>query len=202
MRGSLGNIVLIEMPSGYQVMREKVLPEDPKSDAQMNWRNCMRRAAEAVKNLSDEEFAAWTQYVQTLVPAGQRPPAVASEFIKLAAKVVQVSPEAEIPTLPPTAGFVGDGIEVKVSGGAGTIEFRSALPNTEGIVTEVLVQPLNSRNRQAYDRHYRSRGFVDFSTGPLEVEARTGVVACAVRFVKVATGQTSAIIPVGRVFVG
>ena len=67
------------------------------------------------------------------------------------------------------------------------------------MATELLVQRLPSRIRLPKARDYRTARYVAFAGEPVHVPARPGAYACGVRFVRAATGQATAMIPLGMV---
>lgn len=69
-------------------------------------------------------------------------------------------------------------------------------------MTELLFQRLRARRVKPKADAYRTQTFVAFAGEPRAVLAAPGAVACAVRFVRAATGQESAVIPLGVVEVG
>ncbi|HMS56899.1 MAG TPA: hypothetical protein PKA27_16020 [Fimbriimonadaceae bacterium] len=60
-----------------------------------------------------------------------------------------------------------------------------------------MLQPLESVHRRTYLQRYRSAAFHGFTTSPLFVECSAPVVAVAVRFVRVSTGQSTGLIELG-----
>ncbi|RYG26564.1 hypothetical protein EON82_02830 [bacterium] len=83
----------------------------------------------------------------------------------------------------------------------GVLTFSADRANAPGVVTELLIQPLANRRRAVYKDKYVSRGFFAFAPGSLEatVECPPGAYACAIRFVRAATGQETAIVALGVV---
>lgn len=107
--------------------------------------------------------------------------------------------QAAIPSLPPSEAFLGDSVEVSIAAVAGGVEFTASTANGDGVVTELLLQPLASRHRRTYLRQYRSQRFVAFSAGEtVLVPCSPGWVACAIRFVRAATGQETALAELGK----
>jgi len=76
------------------------------------------------------------------------------------------------------------------------IAFSASAPNTPGVTTELLLQPLVSPNRTPHARRYRTVAFHTF-TDPLTVTvpAEEGWYAAAYRFVNPATGQSTPMVP-------
>ena len=88
-------------------------------------------------------------------------------------------------------------------GEAGVL-FTCLVPNSPGVATELLVQTLPSPGRKGSADKYRSRGFVEFAAPGQEafVVLPLGTSLVAVRFVEIASGGSSGIVPLGRVSVG
>ena len=84
------------------------------------------------------------------------------------------------------------------------IVFVASGANSFGVETELLVQRLRTRGRAPGAKGYGTARFVAFSAGGLEAEVPCGpgVWACAVRFVRVATGQETGVVELGVVEVG
>lgn len=132
-------------------------------------------------------------------------------FSGLAAKRLQMFPDEPVPRLPPTSAFLGDGIEVSVAPlpgrgegvGGPAVTFSASGPNSEGVVTELILQRLAGKARKPTAKGYRTQGFVAFAAGALtaEVPCEPGAYAGAIRFVRAATGQETALVPIGKVIV-
>lgn len=156
--------------------------------------------------LSDADRAAWRAYAtgqasENPVTGVRRTPRADNVFRGLAAKYLQIHGGAVAPTTPPTGAFLGDGIAVTVQVGSGMIDFIASGPNSGGIETECLLQRLGRRYYTPQVRDYRTASFAAFAPGALSasIPADPGAYACAVRFVRVATGQESALIEIGAV---
>ncbi len=231
MSGQLGNVVLVSQPSGT-VMRERVIPRNPRSAAQHAWRTAIKRAGEAYRSLTLEQYQAWEQYCQSIAKPGERMVPVVQVFMRLGAKAWQVgdfgdasehkghqeptlTPAHEasptlslgkgegslglVPLWPPTVPFGGDSLVVSVSAVPGGVRFTASGPNAEGVVTELLLQRTTSLFAASYDAHYRCKGFVTFDEPTADVAVPPGFYACAIRFVKMATGEQTAIMRLGTV---
>lgn len=196
----MSSVVYVNQPSGILQMREYTRPDNPRTPAQQAWRQAIAKAGRAWQQLTPEQAKAWGYYAASLVPPGQRPPLAVNVFVQLTARILSLNPEAEIPTAPPTSEFGGDGVNFTVEGVAGGVTFVPDRANTAGAITELLIQPLACSHNNAYRTKYRVKGRAAF--GPaVTVPARRGWYACAVRFVRQETGQSTAIIEVGRVYV-
>lgn len=202
--GKLGSVVFVEQPSGT-VMRPRVIPKNPRSPAQSAWRMAMKRAGEAFKALTSEEYQAWEAYCQQIATPGERMKPVNQVFIGLGAKAYSIQSrlglEPTIPTLPPAAPFGGDGVLVTVSAEPGGVRFQSSHPNTDDVATELLLQPVSSLFAASFDTLYRTKSAVAFTeaTPSVLVPATPGCYACAIRLVRVASGQQTGILRLGSV---
>ncbi|MCE9559515.1 MAG: hypothetical protein K8R88_11240 [Armatimonadetes bacterium] len=110
--------------------------------------------------------------------------------------------ELQIPLTPPQSPTVGDNIILVPSSPApGVVRLTASQPNATGMACESLLQPLTSANRKPRDGHYRTAGFHVFATGSLtaDFQVLTRFVAVAFRFVCIATGQSTGVIPIGVV---
>lgn len=202
--GRLGNVVLVEQPTGT-VMRERVIPRNPRTPAQTSWRTAMKEAGLAYRQLDSAQFLAWQAYAFQLAPAGSRTTPVVQLFMKLSAKAYQahvaLGLDPVIALDPPSVPFGGDSVGVSVSAIVGGIEFSASHPNQAGTATELLVQAVTSPFAATYEAHYRSKAFVAFGSGSLsaQIELRPGWYACAVRFVRISTGEQTLLLPLGTI---
>ena len=90
---------------------------------------------------------------------------------------------------------------ITATGAAGQVTFTSSAANNTYTKTELLLQPLKSRNRTPQPKGYRSKGFVAFAAGALNSNVMTpaGWYYAAYRFVNSTTGQVTALVPLGYV---
>lgn len=79
--------------------------------------------------------------------------------------------------------------------------FSTNAPNGADVTTELLLQPVGSLHSKGTPALFRTKGFHTFTSGSLSgtVAVPSGCYACAVRFVRPSTGQSSALVPVGTV---
>ena len=199
--GKVGETVY-EWRGGRQVTRPYQIPHDPQTDAQLQIRDNMRAANEAYRSLTDAEFKAWKKYAAQEVrhkkyTAQTYHPTTFCAFNQLALKLLQIDPETELPTLPPTTPFLGDTITLTVRGGAGTLFWTASGGNGADVVTELLVQKLKRGQRKAYEGKYRTLGFAFFESPELTdiFFIASGTYATAYRFVNSLTGQASPLVP-------
>jgi hypothetical protein len=207
LHGKVGNVVFAQTRTGL-VVRPRTSPRDPRTPAQAASRERLAHASATWRTIAPAQFAAWRAYAQTLTrvsPVGGPPyvPAPHNVFTALVAKFLQVSPDGPIPLDPPAYPFFGDGIEVTAAPTSGGITFTASAPNSAGIVTELLLQPLAHAGRAPKANLFRSQAFVAFTVGSLShtVPAAPGAYCPAVRFVRAATGQEANIVPLASVAV-
>lgn len=207
--GKVGDLVFVRLPGGGVSMRDRSVPANPKTAVQQAWRQAMARATRLYKTLDEDEYSAWAAFVEmqhrasplaSLSPA----PRVYNVFVALTAKVIALNPGVEPPRMPPATGFLGDGVVVSVEGLSGSVRFTGAGPNSAGVATELLLQPLASPGRRGDPGKYRIAGVHAFTAAgdSVEVACRRGPALAAVRFVSLESGQSSALVPLGRVTVG
>ncbi len=104
-------------------------------------------------------------------------------FATLYGRLLRLDLPAPVPLAPPALPFVGDVVSTSVAGTPTGVEFIATGPKAPGVVTELLIEPLASRNRRTYRERYRHPAFV----------------ACAYQFVNSATGQATEIAELGVV---
>ena len=190
--------------SERSILREKPFPQrDSPSAAQTANRVRMQKVGAAWRSLSMSQALAWQAYGQT--EAGEESAEVALPqliFNRLAMRFLQVSPSLPIPLDPPTSAFPGDSVRVSLTVGAGSILVTALGANAPGVVTEILLQRLDSPLRRTYERKYVAAQFVAFTAGQsVTLPVRAGVWAVATRFTLDATGQSTALLEVGRVVI-
>jgi len=203
--GRLGNAVLCRRDDGQVVLRQRVTPYDPASPAQRHIRELQRRGRLAWNALSMEDQIAWRAFAERMAVQGeQRSMRADLLFRSLNVKRWQIDAGLSPLVAPPDSAFLGDGIAVSATGIPEGIRFTASGPNQAGVTTELLAAPVGSWLAQPNLNAFRSRGFVTFAPGGLSVDvpAQPGRYAVAVRFVRVATGQASAVLRLGVVGVG
>ena len=229
-KGRIGGLVYVPDGRGGMLVRRLGKRRAAPSVAQAAGAARFSPVAGAWNLLSVAEAKAWRRFGEGL---GAKPDGRAVQannaFTALGTKILQMRPGAELPRLPPTEAFLGDGIRVvarasvpAIPAFAGTpsptvpplarsslqgepsLTFTASGPNAEGVVTELLTQRLKSRLRTPVGERYRSAGFVAFAAGALTVEVpvKRGAVAVGVRFVRADTGQESPIVELGVLEVG
>ena len=169
----------------------------------------MMKASRLFSSLDPQTVRTWNAYAATLKTFDEatgrvRCPSGQNVFAGYCCKLWQMDDSVDVPTTPPASPFLGDGITVTVSANGPALVFTGSGPNAANVVTELLIQPLKSGARTPLKRDYRSANFASFShsfPGALVV-CGAGWVACAVRFVRVDTGQSSALLELGVVQVG
>lgn len=201
--GKLGNVVFRQTPTGTQML-ERVRPRQANTASQVAARERLRRVGQAWKAMTPAQAEAWRTYA---LQFGRDPRGFRLEannlFSRLALRVLQVNPSAPIPLEPPTTPFTGDAIAAQIVAAPGAVVLQVSQGNAPGVVTEVLLQKLASVHRAAYAEKYRSQGFSAWvSGGVVSVPVKPGVYAVAVRAVRAATGQSGALMELGRVVVG
>jgi hypothetical protein len=198
--GKLGNVVIVRSREGT-VIRELVIPRNPQTPAQIAVRTALKRAAQAFETFTAAQEAEWERYakrqsVRDDATGKITTPTAINAFVRLAAKFLQVSPNGTIPLTPPATDYNGDAITVAATAGAGKVTFTASGPNSMGTRTELLLQPLASRNRNPQKKGYRTKAFVSFVPGTLsfDVPVPPGWYAAAYRFVNVNTGQDTPLV--------
>jgi hypothetical protein len=199
-RGKVGTDVFTRARNG-PTMRIRARPKNPRTTAQTGARANLTRAAETYRGMTPAQAASWTAYGLTItkknpVSGTSYNPTGIDAFVALASKFLQINPGGVIPLTPPGSAFAGDAIAVTAAGAAGQVTFTASGANGASVKTELLLQPLRSRNRTASGINYRTKAFVAFAPGALtaNVAVPAGVYAPAYRFVNTQTGQQTALI--------
>lgn len=167
----------------------------------------LKDAAALWSSLEPDEAQAWNLYARGLTrrnPVSGRTyaPTGFNTFSGYAMTLLHLDPESEIPALPPDAPFEGDAVRVALLRKPGAARFVADAPNSDGIVTELLLQRL-ATPRRSPTRQYRTAGFVAFAAGGLsrDVPVEPGTYAGAARFIERATGRVAGMRTLGMVTV-
>lgn len=199
LRGKDGNVVISKGRTGL-MLRPRVRGRNPKSAAQLSVRAALGKASGTFKAFTPAQVAAWTAYAATIVKRNpitgkSYNPTPINAFVALASKFLQINPTGTIPLTPPAGPFTGDNITLTALGGTGKVTFTASAANSLSTKTELLLQPLKSKNRVPGSKGYRTKGFVAFAAGSLssDVNVPAGSYAAAFRFVNVTTGQETAL---------
>lgn len=205
-RGKVGGGVFTRAKSGA-VLRIRVKPRNPRSDAQSGVRAYLTSAARAFKALGATDLALWNGYAGSITKhnktTGQAyTPSAMNIFTELAAKFLQLNPAGTIPSAPPTSPYVEDATTVTAAGGSGIVTFTASADAVSGSTLECLLQPLKSANRTPTARGYRTEGFSIVAHGTPKVISHlsadylhpsspipAGVYVPAYRFCHLADGQ-------------
>ena len=205
-KGRIGNTVFVEMPNVGTVMRQWVYPSDPRTPAQIAFRDRVTQAARAFKALSSSEHSQWIAYAKHVAELRRLrgesgAPQPINVFIPLATKILQMNSTAEIPRTPPTSDFLGDTVVMRANGISGNVRFTASCPNGPSATTELLLQPLKSANRTPMPTFYRHQAFAAFTESSLyyDIPLKPGYYAAAIRFVHSVTGQVSDLVQLGTV---
>ncbi len=194
LRGKLGGVVFVRADCG-SVLRERVVGRDPRSPAQQAQRDRVRRVGRAWRDLDPGRVAAWRDYALGLGPGVQ----AHAVFSSLGVRALLAGAPA-VPLDPPGAPFLGDSVRLEAAGGPGRVEVAGSAANGQGVVTELLLQRLESANRRTYLSRYRSARVLALpGPGTVELPARPGWWAVGARFLFAQTGQATAIAELGVV---
>jgi hypothetical protein len=167
----------------------------------------MSLAGAAWSALTVEQAQAWRDYAESVFRSsdvtGRRYTGNAlTEFVALATKFMQANPGGTVPVTPPTSSYIGDSVVVGTSAIETGVRWSASGPNDSETVTELLVQKMPSPRRKP-TKQYTSAAFVQFAAGSLsfDLPLDPGSYALAYRFVRLATGQSTLLIPCGIVIV-
>ncbi len=207
LRGKAGSVVFARSKDGT-VIKPRVSGRNPRTPAQIAVRNNMIKASGIYKNLTPAQVTNWQTYALAQNKRDPRTgktynPSSINAFSALATKFLHVAPAGTPPVTPPAAAFNGDTITVTGVGAAGKVTFTGSAANAANVTTELLLQPLKSRNRTPQPKGYRTKAFKAFAVGNLtqDVTVPAGWYVPAYRFVNSATGQVAGmvILPVVQV---
>lgn len=185
LHGRLGNVVLQRAGEGL-VVREMVVPYDPRTPAQLASRNRMQDVAAYWSRLGDAERAAWAEFA---------PERTYQAYLGLTSKWLARHPGEEPPTMPPGSPFFGDAVEITLlDPEPGRLVVRASRANAPDVATEILVQRLAGRWRKPREEKYRFAAFLTFTPDGLtqRVLLSPGAYAVAYRFLRTTSGQCTA----------
>lgn len=200
-RGKMGTDVFGRYRGG-PTGRVKKAPRNPKTAAQRAIRGYLSRASKLYESFSAAQNASWEAYGATItrhnpVTGGTYTSSGITAFCELAVKFLQNNPNGVIPLTPPNSEFLGDSITLTAAPGTGKVTFSASGANSPGVVTELLLQKINSPNRKPNPNAYKSMMFKVFPTSPLtqDITVTAGYYVAAYRFVKITTGQATDLTP-------
>lgn len=177
-------------------MRERVVPENPKSAAQQNVRGAFGGASKGFKNMPNVDALAWDEFGKTQRSKTGKPLSGIGAWNRLAIVYRLVNPGGTPPLTPPEADYLGGGFAVSAASDTGSIVF-SGSPTPAGTVVEVLLQKLPSANRKPTYTGYKTVAYTVFSVtnhNKYVAEVGPGTYAAAYRFVDTATGQQTELV--------
>ena len=208
MSGKAGRSVYVQGRS-TPFLRARVTPRNPRTTKQLAVRAAHSASAKAYKGLSNANLALWAAYAGTITRKNKKTgqsyiPTAVDIFVGLTDKFLQIQPAGTIALTPPTVAYGGESITVAYSNTlSGTIVFTGSAAQTVGTTTtEILVQALKSNTRQVYAKAYRTFAFKNFAAGNLTLSTSVypagTVLALAYRFVKLATGEATPLVAIGK----
>ena len=208
LRGRIGNAVFVS--DGDRTILREAPPKRPeRSPEQRNAMAMQTRAAKLYKRLTPEEGAEWAAYAarNPLPPkADGRPGSARADNVygSLAMRYQAIHGMVEPPRTPPETAFLGDAVGIVARGSEAGLVLEADRANAEGVVTQVIVQPLASAHRRTYATKYVHAAIVAFTEEEptVTVPVRSEWVAVAVRFLRASTGQASATIELGKLRAG
>lgn len=205
--GRAGTAVFAQTQYGT-VLRSRPTYSKPRTAAQQQIARNLSRANAAWRELTPAQAQAWQLYCLTLtadnaatgLPVTPHAPQV---FLGYASKILQMNPQASVPSNPPTTPFYGDNLHCTLTGISGKIRITASAANAPGVTTEILVQRLRAINNAPQPKSYKTATFRAFAVGglTLEIDQFAAAFAVAIRFVDVASGRKTALYPVGKVTV-
>ncbi len=201
--GTSGGAVFATLRDGTVIVRERPGWRGSPTRAQTLSRQAFRRAAGSWGGLTREEQASWLAWARLSDPFAGADGAVRA-YVSLAVRWLAVNPMGTPPKLPPAAPFAGDAVAVAATAAPGALVYSPDRANAAGIVTELLGVRVRSWLANPRDRDFRALGQAAFSGAgaAVSVPVKSGRYATAVRFVRVASGQSSSVLRLGVLGVG
>jgi hypothetical protein len=197
LHGKAGSAVFALTKYGL-VLRPRTMPRNPRTPAQQAARARLSAVSAMWTALSAVQREDWSEAASRLAPHASRPGMTGQTlYIALGAKYLQVDPSGTPPAAPPDYPFFGDGITLAAVGAPGQVDFTASGPNAANVVTELLLQPIIRPSRAPKGNLYRPQVFFPFAPGSLTFATPVdpGWYAPAYRFVNIATGQQSLLLP-------
>jgi hypothetical protein len=198
--GRIGNLVVIANNDGAVIVREYVVPANPRTPSQQKARITLRGVPYLWGELTDEERAAWQAFARAQGRNGYH------AFVGLATKWRTVNGNGMPPALPPTEAFFGDSVGLSVAAGpagSGSIVVTAQRPNQPGVVVEIRLQRLRATHVGTKPKNWVTKAFVSFEAGSLTktLDLFPGAYAIGYRYVNAETGQETEMAVLGKLFV-
>ena len=205
--GVVDDVVLVAGKNG-QYVRARPTYRRPTSDAQAVAADNMTTATQFYKTFTYEQAKAWRDYAKTQTRKNKLTgksytPAGYTVYVGYAAKFLQANPGGAIPSIPPVESKPFVNVTVQAVGTALGILFIASVPNSPGVVTEILLQTLVNERRTP-QKTYTHAAFAPFAGEGLSflLEREPGWYAVQVGAVRTATGQDGTTMNLGVVRVG
>ena len=212
--GRVGDLVFAQTQGGT-IARVRPKASRWRSPAQVAQERRLARCKRVWDTMGREEVALWRAYSlerAAALPVADRKRLASAWalFSGLGSKFLQVHGGEDVPRVPPTGRFLGDAIGVTVEGATGPewathkgdgllLRFVADGTNREGVLTELMAQPLSCAHNLPRPKSYVALGFAAMAAGsPVEVPVSMDLHwACAVRFVEAATGRATGLVEIG-----
>lgn len=202
-QGKIGDMLFTETKYGT-VMREDVVPANPRTAAQIANRNYFSLSARGYANLSPSNLALWRTFSAAIRKVSEDTgeeysPNPFNVYMTLTKKFYAANEGTGTPPVtPPTASFAGDAINITATATTGKVTFTASAANSTNVVTELWLQPLRNANRKPSATGYRIKGYFQFvgATLSTNISVPAGVYAAGYRFVNKVTGQSTPFVPI------
>lgn len=202
--GTYQGIVAVNSRTGL-VIRSKPRYRRPTTDAQRACAERLKIVTTFWTELNREHAQLWNEFAQRFPrqnPVNGKVYRATgyNTYTALALKVLQVDPEATVPSMPPAEAYPGPGLGIVARSAPGGIEFEASEATPAGTVVEVMAERLANDRRSPTNR-LTTLGFVAFESDSLAVlvPVSPGYYWVAYQFVNVATGQVAGYRTVGFV---
>lgn len=201
--GSSGPVTF-KIVKGQTFITERTSPSNPNTASQQAARSRFTNSAKAYRAFNATQVAQWDDYAMNhtahdSITGGKKSTDGINSYLGLATKYLQVNGSGTPPTTPPATSYVPPTVTVTAVGATGKVTFTASAAVPVGSKVELMIQKLPTANRKPQKGAYRTGGFAQFPLGSLsqDVTVTPGFYAAAYRFVNTATGQISAIQPIG-----
>lgn len=195
--GKFGSAVFSKGKRQESVMRELVIPDNPRSVKQVNVRAKFSTSGKTFQSMPKVSADAWNEYAAGRKDRNGKPLTGIAAYNGLATKYRLINNNGTPPLNPPTTVYAGDNVTFTATAGTGSIVVTPSKANANGTTTEILIQRLAGPNRKPQMGAYKTALYQVMTgpTGTVTIPVTPGYYSLATRFCSITTGEQTDLQP-------